>query len=119
MKQIIILVLLTIFSTNAAANNSQNFFVGASYLSAETDWLNDSEYNSGYDVHLGYNFTSMYKLELSYLDLGSNNINTLDYKFPMDSGALSVSAIVNYPVGDINIIGKLGTSIKVVKFLAN
>ena len=105
--RIISAILGTLFTTSVLADTS-GYYAGASVLSAETDLAGESEYNSGYEVHLGYKINSSFAVEASYLDLGGYDTTKSNVKYSIDSDAISLSALYTYPIGNFNLIGKLG-----------
>jgi len=106
-KGILFFAFGTLISTTTFAESS-DYYMGASYLSAETNVGQTSKYNAGYDLHLGYKFNSSIKIEASYIDLGSFNTINDNTEYSIDSHAYSISGLYHYPIGKINLIAKLG-----------
>jgi len=106
-KRILSAILGTLVTSSVLADTS-DYYIGASYLSAETGLVGESKYNSGYEIHLGYRINSSFSVEGSYLDLGGNDFTKSSTDYSIDTDALSISALYTYPIGRFNLIGKLG-----------
>ncbi len=106
-KRIISAILGTLLSTNVFAATSE-YYAGASILSAETDLAGESKYNAGYEIHFGYKINSSFSVEANYLDLGGYDLTKSNTKYSIESDAVSLSALYTYPIGNFNLIGRLG-----------
>ena len=106
-KRIISAILGTLLTTNVFAATSE-YYAGASVLSAETDLAGESKYNAGYEIHFGYKINSSFSVEANYLDLGGYDLTKSNTKYSIDTDAVSLSALYTYPIGNFNLIGRLG-----------
>ncbi len=107
MRKFLLLGLLTLaFSSTAQA---QGFYLGASYLGAETQWQGEKEYDGGLEARLGYSFNSLLAIEASYLELGTVTLpDFVDGGGAADTDGYTLSAVATLPIGNLNLFGKAG-----------
>lgn len=105
-KLLVLGILLWGFSVSAHA---QGFYIGASYLGAETEWMGEREYDAGLEARLGYSFNSLLAIEATYLDLGTVTLpDFVDAGGSADTDAYSLAAVATIPLGNLNFFGKAG-----------
>ncbi|NQV71088.1 MAG: porin family protein [Pseudohongiella sp.] len=109
MNKCIVLGLLGLLTTTLANAQSSGFYIGASYLNAETELLRETDNDSGFEARLGYSLDEHFSVEANYLDLGSINLPEFqDAGGSADTDGFAVTALGIYPMGRIHLIGKIG-----------
>lgn len=101
--------LLTLVSSMEAQAQLTGFYVGASYLDTQPQWLSHSDDDNGLEARVGYSLNSLFAFEASYLELGTVNLpNFPDAGGSADTEAYTVSGVVSFPLGNLSLIGKAG-----------
>ena len=109
MKKYSYLLLSCLFTTTAVFAENTNFYIGASYLDAETDLLANSDKDSGFEARIGYVLNSNFSFEANYLDLGQLKLPAFpDAGGSVQTDGYGLGVLGIYPSGNFNLIGKLG-----------
>ena len=109
MKIWISAILLSLVLINYSYANDTGYHLGVSYLNSEHEFMGEDDNDSGLEVRFGYSLNKNIFFEASYLDLGTVELpSNPDAGGAFDNDGYSLSAIGVYPVGDFNLIGKVG-----------
>ena len=88
---------------------TQTIYLGASYLTSDSDFQENSDDDSGYEVNLGYSLNKHLAFEVNYLDLGTFNLpDQPDAGGTIDTDGLSILMVAKYPIESFTLYGKLG-----------
>lgn len=109
MKKWIYLTLLNLLASTFVFAEGATFYLGASYLDAESSVNEAKDNDSGAQVTLGYAFNSNLSFEASYLDFGTLELPLYaDAGGSIDNDGYSISALGVYLVNNFKVIGKAG-----------
>jgi len=109
MKKQIALGLLGLLTAGVAHAQAAGFYVGGSYLDAETEWLSETDDDSGYEVRAGYMLDENFSLEVSYFDLGTVKLPEIpDAGGKAETDGYAASVLGSYPIGALHLTGKIG-----------
>ncbi|WP_170940788.1 outer membrane beta-barrel protein [Pseudoalteromonas sp. NBT06-2] len=87
-----------------------DFYLGASYLNATSEFLGESNNDTGFEGRLGYNLSEYFSIELSAFEFG-DIVFSGNSKFNghIDSFGAEFAAIGKYPLANkLSLTGKLG-----------
>ena len=109
MNKCLVFGLLSLLTTTLANAQTSDFYIGASYLDAETELLGETDDDSGFEARIGYAFDEHFSIEANYLDLGSVELPEIqDGGGSADTEGYAATILGIYPLGGINLIGKIG-----------
>lgn len=109
MKKAVVIGLFALISSMGAQAQITGFYVGASYLDTQPEWLSHSGNDNGLEARVGYSLNSLFAFEASYLELGTVNLPQFpDAGGSADTEAYTVSGVVSFPLGNLSLFGKAG-----------
>lgn len=105
----IVALLCMLVLPQAHAENS-GFYLGASYLNATSDFLGESDDDTGFEGRFGYNFSEFFSIELSAFEFGDMEFSgSSKFQGHIDSYGAELAAIGKYPLANnLNVTGKVG-----------
>ena len=109
MKKTITLALFALLGSATAQAQVTNFYLGASWLDTEPEWMSTSDSDTGFEARLGYTLNPVLAIEASYLDLGTVNLPQFpDAGGAADTDAYTLSGLLSFPIGNLSLFGKAG-----------
>lgn len=109
MKKAAAIGLIALFGSMGAQAQITGFYVGASFLDTQPEWLSHSDDDNGLEARVGYSLNSLFAFEASYLELGTVDLpNFPDAGGSADSEAYTVSGVVSLPLGNLSLFGRAG-----------
>jgi opacity protein-like surface antigen len=109
MNRLTVTFLLSLLASGVANAQTSGFYIGASFLDAETDWLSETDDDSGFEARLGFAFDDNFSMEASYVDLGTVTLPAVsDAGGKADTDGYTASALWSLPISSFNLIGKIG-----------
>lgn len=109
MKKYTQCTLLCLFVTSTVYAQQTKYYVGASYLDAKTDFMGETDNDSGGEARVGYIINNHLSFEANYSDFGTLELSKIaDAGGSVKSDGYSIAAIGAYPIGQFKVIGKVG-----------
>ena len=109
MNKCLFLGLLSLLTATATNAQTSDFYIGASYLNSEIELLREADDDSGFEARVGYAFDEHFSIEVNYLDLGTIDLPEIqDGGGSADTDGYAATVLGVYPLGRINLIGKIG-----------
>ena len=109
MKKTIALGLFALFCSATAHAQLTDFYLGASWLDTEPEWMASKDSDTGFEARIGYTLNPVFAIEASYLDLGTVNLpNFVDAGGAAETDAYTLSGLLSFPIGNLSLFGKLG-----------
>jgi|GEM_PF-2469224 len=109
MKKLVSVIAVLLCSITQVHAQDDGFYIGASYIGAETQWLGESEYDAGFEARIGYGLNDLLSFEASYIEMGTVTLpNFVDAGGSADTESYTLSAIGALPIGNLSLFGKIG-----------
>ncbi len=109
MKKKIVVIILSLFATASASAAAPRYYWGISYINAETEFMGETDEDSGFEARFGYVLNEYFSLEAGYLDLGTMELpSSQDGGGSFETDGYGISVLGTYPINNFNLVGKIG-----------